>query len=278
VTNLVAVTDEKVEAAGAITYWRLSGHVDAVVLQAAWEDAGLDPKWLTAGPGVETCLRRAMQELAGPHRLVRPLKGSGYALVDEVADEETLSYGTTLKAKLKGESVEVTPPSHDLAQAVLDGYAVQRMALTTEDISSWLTRLIKRVGAVPLRDTGGVYFVPRTHLDTWRTIGRVLRTAGANVVYEIPALRSDEAVEAILDALQTEAEREAKALESELEKGELTSRALKGRASKTEQMLAKIQSYEGLLGQSLDVLKKRVEDLQANITVAIFQADSEEAA
>lgn len=275
--GIVAVT-EQVNTAGAITYWRLSGDVATVTLAEAWEDAGLDPKLLPGLPGAETALRRAMHQYSGPHRLVRPLRGEGFALVAEETPEDDLKYAVDFKAKVAGETVTVEPSEHPYADSLQQSFDHNRATLTTEDISVWLTKMVKRVGAVQLRDTGGMYFVPRQSIDTWRAVHRALKAASAHTVYEIPALRSEEAVEAILDAVQAEAEKEARALEAELEKGLLTARGLKGRASKTEQMLSKIQGYEGLLGQSMDALKKRIEDLKASITVAIFQAEEEVAA
>lgn len=277
-TNIVAIQDGNIETAGAITYWRLSGDVSIQTLAQVWEDAGLDPKGLPGLPGAETALKRSLKDLAGPHQLVRPLKGSGYALVNEVTAEEGNVYDTGLRARLSGESVVVSPTDHVHTTDVLTGFERYAKVLIANDISSWLTRVVRRVGAVPLRDTGGMYFVPRHRLDDWRAVARALRAASSHVIFEIPALRSDEAVEAILDAVQVDAEREAKGLEEDLQNPSLTARGLKGKARTTERMLAKVESYEGLLGRTMDGLRKRIEDLKASITVAIMAAESEEAA
>lgn len=274
--KIVAV--EGMETAGAITYWRLSGELSAFILAEAWEDAGLDGKMLPAPVGPEKILRRTMMQLTSQHRLCRPLPSGGYAIVDEAStDSGDLAYAVGLKARiLESGDVAVEPSNHPDAPNVAEQYEQNKRMMTTGDVSGWLTHLIKKTNAVSLRESGGVYFVPRPQLDTWRTISKVLRAVSDHLIYEIPALKTDEAVEAILAAVQAEAEREAASLEEELAKGVLTARALKGRTSKTEQILAKIQSYEQLLGRSMTEMRTRVEDLKASITVAIFQADSAE--
>ena len=47
--NLVAVRGSAPDAAGAIVWWRLEGHVELERLAANWEAAGLDPE-LLPGP------------------------------------------------------------------------------------------------------------------------------------------------------------------------------------------------------------------------------------
>jgi hypothetical protein len=123
-----------------------------------------------------------------------------------------------------------------------------------------------------LRETGGFYFVPRDKAGLWRVFTGVVHAVSRHRVYEIPAMRSDEAVAAILAALESEAAAEAKALEDELCKGEVTARTCTSRLAKCRDLAAKVASYEQLLGANLDVLRERLGHLDAGLAEAALSA------
>lgn len=266
------------DVSGGIVFWRLSGAVDYDDLEAAWHGAGLDAGLLPAPVARSVALKRTMKTFADRSILVRPLKGDveGFILVHESYVDGKPQYQNGLTVTLDAHGAPVLDPfDPDTARQVEATFAHHLTALTQQDISGWLVDLIRGVQAVRLRDTGGLYFVPRTHLDLWRGYVGAIRAASHCKLFEIPALHSDEAVAAVLDAVTREAEEAAGELEEELADKELSRRALGSRGRKIEALEHKLATYEELLGVKLDALRGEFGRLQAHVARKLLAADGE---
>ena len=285
--QILAVPDA--EQAGAIVYWRLSGIVNADRLTECWLEAGLPESMLPETPTPDAALRRAVYEQKARRRLVRKLPtGKGWAIVNESVENDKLKYTVDIRVylnkigrvqfeipneeKLAAEKITGTASALDrhraICQQVEGAYYEHLDEFTASDISAWLVRLADKYSAVSLRERGGIYFVPRTTIDSWRRVVSAIRQASAHHCYEIPALKSSDAVDAILDAVVREAQSETDAMQEEMSKGDLQSRALINRSERCDSMLAKLKEYETLLGANLGEIAKRVDDLKADITIA----------
>jgi hypothetical protein len=163
---------------------------------------------------------------------------------------------------------------NDAAEVVL-AYTAALETLATADISPWLSSLMDDLRAVPLRDTGGVYFVPAFATKRFEAMLAALRAVSDHRIAAIPALDSNEAVAAVLDALQEEATKELATIRRELEEDALGERALNTRIGKTSGVEAKLSSYEDLLGGNLDTLRERIQSMRAELTVAMTKAQAE---
>jgi predicted nucleic acid-binding Zn-ribbon protein len=102
----------------------------------------------------------------------------------------------------------------------------------------------------------------------------VLRKVSGHVVNRVPAMRSSDAVDAILDAITQEAEYETKRMEEDLEEAKLGARGFENRIARTDEVESKVSRYEELLGRKLDTIRERLEALRANLTVAMMKADT----
>jgi len=294
--DVVAISDLTPDTAGAIVLWRLSGETNYGHLKAAFVAQGVEEKLLPDLPSPQEALQRAMREHVSKRTLLRTLPGrrAGFALVDEYeATEQEASEGTPLRYRVRFTTrlvsvegqAEPTLECSNTALAefnkVVADYQLNLTKLTAEDTASWLSAMVRGVSAVPLRDTGGVYFVPRETLPLWRKLVAALKTASATYVAEIPALRSTEAIGAILDSLSREAAQQMAGMEEELKEAAVASlggRAIKTRVGKCEAMAEKLEVYERLAGVSLDELRSRLEGLRANLAAAALIAHSVEAA
>jgi hypothetical protein len=281
IEGIVAVTDQMSGSAGAVTYWNLNGGVDASSLKQAWATAGFDEKLLPETPTPRSALGRAVAEMKEHRRLVRPLPGGiGWAIVDETttgADNEDLSWNVAARVRVDGVGRAVVEPSyHQLRPEIDAAYTRHLDSLSTGDVGGWLAHTARRLGAVALRATGGVYFIPAFAIDTWRAMVAALQTCSSHVVFEIPAMTCSSAVAAVLDAISAEAKADAEEMQADLDAGTLGTRALKGRAQRASDLLDKVEKYEATLGTKLDELRERISALRSNITVAVLQAESEE--
>lgn len=295
--GFVAVTDSLPEGtAGAIVLWRLQGDTNYDALKAAFVGQGLDEKLLPSLPSDEVAFRRAVKAQEEKRVLVRKLPtGYGYALVHEQAavlpeadvgeDYQPLNYVVTLTIKLIQGGLMFSHPDLPVCAEVFAAFNANRARIESNDTANWLCEMVRHVKAVGLRDTGGVYFIPRETLPVWRKIVAALRTASATYVAEIQALKSKDAVDAILDSLEREADTFLGTLEEELKEAAATPdgmgvRAIRTRTAKCEASAAKLDTYEQLLGVKLDKVRARTEALKANLAAAalIAQAQAQEAA
>jgi hypothetical protein len=118
-------------------------------------------------------------------------------------------------------------------------------------------QLVGRLHAVALRDSGGIYFVPRDGVKAYRVVKAALAGCSSHVMHEIPALKSSEAIAAILDAISTEVQTEINTLDGALNLNEIGPRAAVNRREHLSALAAKVSSYEKLLGRPLgDALAK----------------------
>jgi hypothetical protein len=300
--NLV-VTKEAEGVAGAVSYWRLSGTISLVKLAEKWTEQGLAVDQLpTPTSEIVACGRAVADQQThrnaqGKRRFVTTLARQGaWAIVEEtvipaprdkdgkvIGEDSPPTYRRLVQVAFRENkipavtAVEATDSEHGLIERTLETSVQHHLgAIDSNDISSWLVRHARKLGAVALRDSGGIYFVPRTNVEIWRKIATAVEAASSHLVFRIPAMRNDEAVAAILDAVITEARDAAQGIEAELQGGNLGKRALATRTATCEAVLAKVAAYEELLGVSMDTIKTRVEVLRSDITAAALVTSDEE--
>jgi len=278
-SNFIAILNET-ETAGAIVYWRMSGSIDTARLQEEWLARGLDPALLPRKVAAPTALHRAMCEQTNKHRIVRPLGQKAWALVEERVSESDTA---TLDAAWSGEplfrasvgangELDITPSWYYAADKLRADYAVALRAMSQTDVSHWLTKLVDTVDAIGLRDTGGLYFVPRHTLDAWRLMTAAIRAASAHTIFAVPAMKSEETVAAVVDAVTSEAEAECEALDKALLAEKLGPRALDSQLARTNAAEAKLERYEAILGQKLEGVRARLTQARVAVTTAILMA------
>lgn len=272
--NLIALS-ENIPLAGAIVWWRLTGNVSASRLAVEVGRQGLSDKFVPSPVSPKTALRRAVHEIAEKHLLVRPLgKGDGYAIVRESIVNEELEYETAAKVSLGANERPRTTElaGYFCAAKVEREFDAAIGALSPVDVSAWLIKTADRLDAIALRDTGGIYFVPKHTVEDWGRVIAALAACSTHGVFSVPALRSDQAVEAILDALSGEAESVATQLSNEVVETEPGKRACDSKIRACEAMKAKISRYEDLLGRKLDTLQERMTEVRGMIVAAGLKA------
>lgn len=278
--NLVVV--EAMEGAGAVVYWSLSGAIDHAKLVAAWKAAGLDPEDLVEPPSAIMALQRAVRAEAGKRVLARSIDRGHWALVEEAVVNDKLVYyddPPMLDARLDvaNDALVLDPPNSEVAAKVRAEFDRGKAVVESRDVSNWLADLCSKLGGVTLRVTGGIYFLPPNGLADFEKAIAVLESVSAHRIENIPAMRSDKAVRAVLHAVEAEAEAAALALEEDLAKvEEFGPKALYGRRDKAEKMKAKLAGYEELLGVGLEALKDKLDVLRANLAAAALAAEAEE--
>lgn len=275
--------------AGLTTWWSLHGTTSTAALRAAWDAYGL-PAELAPGPvSPAKALKRILYEQAAKRSAtIRPLGSGAFAVVADNRQGEgadaTLDPSETLRVWWDSDVEAVKIRSSHLGSEAEAAWtsAVQGALdlLEPEDVSTWLVRVVDRYCAgISLRDSGGIYYIPEAKAGLWSEVREVVgMVAPAHRIHEIPSLRSDRLVDAVMETLQAWAENEVAALEAELrevaaslrEGGKYKTHRLAPRKARAESILARIGEYDGLLGGALGALQSRASDLQASLGEALL--------
>lgn len=286
----LVITESVVAVAGAVSYWRIASDTNLVTLAAAWKKHGLAEDQLPTPPKDEVALGRAVADMVEKRVLVRPLARRGaWGIVQETVTERPgttprLDHTTLVnvffrQGQMVVEQAQGTWEQRNLYVArVDDAFNRHRNSLAHSDISSWLLGIAYKLGAVSLRDSGGVYFIPRKDIEIWNKVADAVEETGSTI-FRIPAMRTAETVAAITDALTAEAAAVAQTMEDELmATGDdaLGVRALKTRAVSATALLEKLSTYEELIGRQLDI-RQRIESLSANIVAVALTSSNESA-
>lgn len=278
----VIVTESGV-ASGAVVYWDLHGTVDRGKFEEALLNQGFtkETMFFPELPSEDVCLSRAVKEQRSSRVLVRPLRNKkGWAIIDEAAKEEDLEYDTRFIVKLDKRGIlHFSGNIQDQGVKLIEeAYNRHLHSLRTTDISKWLVTIVEHIDALRLKYNGGIYFIPEKSVDTWRKYKAALESCSENQTQMLPAMKSDEAVEAIIDAISKEVERETTRMDSDLEDKDLGTKALKTRTQRCAALMAKVKRYEQLIDGKLDELREQVDDMQVSIGAALVQAEATEAA
>lgn len=272
----IALPKENENIAGAIVYWRLSGEVNGTDFKTALIEQGLEDHLLNM-PSPHRALRRAMQEYASGSLFIRKHKGANVLFRQEDNDgtaecqviaEARLTVGGQPKIAVKR---AITP---DLEKDLTSRYWHHVFHATTTDISSWLIGQAAACDALSLRESGGIYFVPRHKITEWEARVAAVHTTTDCKIHNIPAMRCEDAIDTIFEALTDECETLTNQVQEDVDSEELGERALRTRVGQAKTMLEKLSRYEGLLGGRIDSIREQVEEQQANAVQAALAASA----
>ncbi len=286
--HLIAITDAAM-ATGTITYWHLAGELNQTALAAAWLEAGLDAAWLPEPPSQRVALTRALATMRTRGRVIAKLKNGASAVAvlkeNETAEEIESRIDARMilavrieepmirsaddpKFVLRFDMRDDDGEAHAEADTVRELWVANASSIAANDVSQWLAALMVRLDGVSLRESGGVYFVPAVHADMWRKIVRLVGGAGKHTIHNIPAMKSDETVEAVLAAVEQEAAAHVARMQELLQADDLGERFLRSRLRETDEVAAKVSRYDDLLGRKLEALRDRLIETQASLMLA----------
>lgn len=279
--SLVALNqdnDIEAKAAGRIVWWTLSGDVnrDALALALAGEGSAFEAP---PEPSPKVAITRAAHEVAKAMRGdAHQTKQGAWCIVGKASKEDggaTLAYPINLEAVLGADYRPVV--TGDDPAAFLAAFDAARASLASIDVGNWLCDVLTRVGAVALRERGGIYFVPRDAVAKWERVTRALASASGHKIHAMPAMRTADAVDAILSAITADTERQCDETNAEIrgddEHKPLGKRGLANRHQEMQGLLERLARYEDILGTRLDGLRTGIENVRASLSAAILDLE-----
>jgi hypothetical protein len=314
--KVTVINDKDIEGAGAVVFWNLSGATDYEALQQAWEDQGLPEDLLCNAPTPSAAMRAAEKEcrrFLPKGFFTRILEKHAFAVVQETRDaddarvseenyEPVLKVGLTVEnitdddGKVIQQRVKQWEKLSKVARArglkdTLGGYvenfretyARAQREVSVHNFDWWTKRVMDRhVHVVALGERGKPFYVPPSQMSAWTAVRSAFEAANPEHVFrQIPAMRGDDCIEAVMDACMREVASVTEAIYEEIEvEGDnaLGKRALVSRQGQLDKLLAKMASYDGILGAGVDKLRESIEDCRATVVdVAMTLMDDDAA-
>lgn len=240
---------------GAVVFWSLGTSSSVDLIRQGWEQIG--PAWGRLAPKERNkvgILHDALS-VVFPRSLLRPLeKREGFAVLHETRFKDEVSTICTHAVAID-ESTEYIDfrRGYDMAlrQRVVHEYDQQKQLVKPIQVATALIACVNELAGVSLRPSGGFYWLSDAALPTWDRLVAVVKAAGKNNIYQITHNFDAESIRAVRDAVLAEAEKEADAILSAVESGELGERGLKSQARAAENLQRKVQEYERILGEAL---------------------------
>lgn len=260
--------------AGAVTYWSLGEWSDVTKVRDALAYMGLDA-FAPEPPTPAVAMRRALVETFRKRRkLVRPLAAGKFAVVDEKHAGDDLEYAVELRAAAGDDGTAFEPFDHPAVPAIDDAYARFRSLVPASAVGTAITQLARHLGGVRLRDSGGVFWLPKDALAQWASVARAFEEAaikGGTVVYRLRTAIDDDAVRAVTDAITKDVEETVAEIKGKVRE-QVRGKALQRRADEAAAMEARIGQYEAILGTTLDALRAKQKEAEREASLAVLAA------
>lgn len=281
------------EGTGAVVFWSFHGPTDYVELAMAWEDQDLPERELMNPTTPAGALRAAdsdTRKYLPRGYFVRSIDKLTFIVVKESttdADDDSVFHeeyepsakiGVTLRddgppkawVKWAKGTNKKDNELRDYADRFLARYqtAIDEVSLHGMDI--WIRRMMEGfVHVVALGERGKPFYVAPSKMDVWERVKTAITTANPRHVFrQIPAMKSQDCIDAVLDACMREVETQTDLIYEELDSDALGSRALKTRLGNLDSLLSKMESFESVLGPKVEDLRTSIADCRVAVTLA----------
>jgi len=199
--------------------------------------------------------------------LVKPVRmmnaSDAFAVVPREGTADNIMYKQEYAVGITGNPPQLvftdncTPMMRETLRA---NYPRYLKTLSSIELSHWMVRVCREQLSGFSMNKSGVYFIPPEGVKLWRELKMCLEVHGV-AMHEIPAVRCDQALEALVDGLKdfiATANRELyDEYEERLAAGKTTQQRVKAaRAKELQERLDVIAKYEELFGVGLEAIRE----------------------
>lgn len=285
--------------AGASVSWELTDEINHEALCMGLQAGNIPCLPEPCSPA--SALHRLMVQLyQDRHCLVKPvqnpIKGSkkpAYAVLPQKDEDGKLafvqSWSVGLEADIAGQTSLVfsdQAPEDSMEEInILYPAALENLGRTEQSI--WLVTLVKTMlRGVPTVGGSGTFFIGPKEVKVWRSLRDILHPFGIRL-YEIPAMRSAEALECVIESVKRYTETAIKELNDDLDKyaalnarikagdkdvRSIQQRVLDSRLAKITEQVQIVEKYESLFDMKLTELRDSLGNLQAGFSGLVISS------
>lgn len=263
---------------GVVTFWSAGSFYHRQVLDEGLTALGLGdlvPNHSTNDANLRYSLNRIFDNTSF---MIRPNKG-GFNIIEEKKGEkdEPNQFVHRFTFWLDGpehNQLMMSPLDRGKGMEVTEKYGEFCTYVTQHAVTRSLVAVIGKLQGIPLRPTGGVYWLPADAIPLWEQVGQVVEKApaygGANI-YQIKHAFDEQAVRAVRDALVEDATAQAARIEKEIMDETLGAKALENRRAEANDIITKLTYYERMLSTTVDQIKDRLDCVQNMAALAALR-------
>jgi hypothetical protein len=274
---------------GVMSYWH-AADCDRESLRKALATIGLD-RFLPTVRRPSALLKETVQDWVqenlaatqGSRFMVRPLKGEGVTVVEEVQGQDDNAYSTRFTAKIEDPDAArvVTTPMQNCESDLRLKYRNLQEVVTGPQVTHMLVEIIDSLGGLTLRQNGGLYWLHGDKLATWAAVAQAVEgttlMGQTSTVYVLKQLMDEQGIRAVHDAAVREVTTECERINEEVLGGGLGKRALEQRQMHIKHLRIKMQALSDMLGGSLVKLEEAMDAADTAVcgAVLLLHAESE---
>lgn len=259
---------------GIIVYWSLSDGTNIHLLRQGLQDIGSAHLIPATRVDLQALQRSIREAFPGKHTLIRPLSGEpGYAVVHEHSGGTEMEYEEEVRFFVVGKRVLCSEMNHPKEEFIQEEYQKQKNLVTANKLGGVLVKACHELKGIPLRNRGGLYWIPETNRSRWEEIVRVVEQSNIrNTTHLLKTTTDRKTLDAVCDSLVYQVTQKLGDLETSLEEGELGKRALRTREREAQELDDLMQTYEKILGKTLTSLRDRASDVESAASMALLEA------
>ena len=207
----------------------------------------------------------------------RQTRKDGFEIVDVERQKRQNHYTSDFGAKAEDGRVCVDNSYSGLSlqERLQELFDQQKATLTGASVGKALVELLSDLGAVCLRDAGGVYWLSEEALDEWAKAAEAVEESalarGKNQVQMCNLVRNDHSCKAIRDGITQEIQTVAAALAEEITGCTLGEDAMRSRIEQAHKLHDRITAIEESLGETLGNLHAVASTVEQAATLATLQ-------
>jgi hypothetical protein len=268
---------------GTIVMWSIEGvEVERAELESLYGQYGLGADYLPPEIKPVAAFRKAIKKASSgsPDHLFRSISKSGNEIIIGIVREDVdrhhkdLGYDVECKVTLHAKDpdnayVDVTPRTHNQGRVVAAEFRTLRNSYTSRDIYSMLRiNVTEKMFGIPLRDTGGVYFVSPEFSSDLKKHKDVIRELGTSelILLQVnndPGSREDMSKQA-KKSLEAELQDIAEELETfKAEKKDVSGSMVELRLDRFKEIQEKADMYAGILDLKSTEIKQSLRDAKS---------------
>lgn len=250
------MSNVNISISGATVFWRGTSDTEAARLQTNLDNIGLG-KYAPRPVGMAHAVKAAMTSLySKPRTLVRPDR-NGFSIVEEEQTTLGLRHKVTLTvevAQRHPDGMLAYPCEQSERDRLVQQVNAQLGLVPYTALTQCLTEIVRSLGGIALRDSGGIYWIPQCSVARWREVVVAVQASGPVKVYCASMVADQDGVRAVCDSIREEMEREVAQINADFATG-LSDKAMRSRASALTAMAKRVREYEAALGVTLDTIR-----------------------
>tara|TARA_R110000744_G_scaffold148826_1_gene261908 strand:- start:214 stop:1026 length:813 start_codon:yes stop_codon:yes gene_type:complete len=263
----------ELKANGVLSSWR-SSCTQRLALLTKMQAMGM-ADYVPAQTTKHLACRNTLKAMFGADK-VKVLPGHGsFAVIrakctaDSWSGESVLVVTTTpIGLEFSGET--------ELEEEIRARFAREQGYIPAEEVSSMLVSIAGKLGGIPcLSGGGGLYWIPEDSVSIWKELAKCVEgssVTGRSRIAVFTTVMDDETIKGVILSLEDNISKELQHIEKEVNTKGLKKNALNNRLKKSDDLRAKIRSFEKIFGTTLTTMHDAVEKTKKHSVVAALQA------